>query len=387
MTRCPICRRDAASIFLERSGVPVHQNMVVKEARLALMVPRGDLALCVCDHCGFIFNRAFDPNKLSYEASYDNTQLCSPSARQHYDDLVRRLLDLRHVRGCRIVEVGCGQKGDFIRGLVKADARNQGIGFDPSYAGVSTELDGRLRFVKRFYGPDCAGERADVVVSLHVIEHVPSPMELLKTVCNNLAASPRARVFFETPCVEWILTNYTIWDLFYEHCSYFSRTSMTAAFELAGFRVEQIEHVFGRQYLWLEAALSDAPSAAKVTHGGIPNLARQFALREQETFRRLREWAGARTEKLAVWGAGAKGVTLVNLIDPARELFACVVDLNPNKQGNFVPGTAHPIVGYRELPRYGVKTAVLMNPNYRSETEALLREAGLDIQLVDAGAI
>lgn len=86
---------------------------------------------------------------------------------------------------------------------------------------------------------------------------------------------------------------------------------------------------------------------------------------------------------VALWGAGAKGVTLANLIDPERHWIACVVDLNPQKQGHFIPGTGHPIVGYQDMMRYRVKTAILMNPNYLQENLVLLEGGHLDIQLID----
>jgi hypothetical protein len=76
-------------------------------------------------------------------------------------------------------------------------------------------------------------------------------------------------------------------------------------------------------------------------------------------------------------------VTLANLIDPERHWIACVVDLNPQKQGHYIPGTGHPIVGYQEMIRYRVKTAILMNPNYLQENLALLEGDHLDIQLID----
>ncbi|MFD1690786.1 hypothetical protein ACFSHR_02120 [Azotobacter chroococcum] len=37
--------------------------------------------------------------------------------------------------------------------------------------------------------------------------------------------------------------------------------------------------------------------------------------------------------KVSLWGAGAKGATFANLIDPDCSLIECVVDLNPRKQG------------------------------------------------------
>ena len=63
--------------------------------------------------------------------------------------------------------------------------------------------------------------------------------------------------------------------------------------------------------------------------------------------------------------------------------------MNPNKQGGFIPGSAHPIVAPAELARRGVTAAMLMNPNYREENLALLGELGVDrraVQLISAGA-
>ena len=86
---------------------------------------------------------------------------------------------------------------------------------------------------------------------------------------------------------------------------------------------------------------------------------------------------------MGVWGAAAKGVTLANLVDPACRYVDCLVDLNPAKHGKFVPGTGHPIVAPKDLPERGVRTAVVTNPNYVDENRRLMREASLDVQLVD----
>ena len=226
-----------------------------------------------------------------------------------------------------------------------------------------------------------------MIVCRHVIEHIPNPLDLLHTIRQALANSPQARVFFETPTVEWILRNHVIWDFFYEHCSYFTVASLTTAFEAAGFKVESGQVVFGEQYLWLEATplpLRDKRAVTK-NPGCVPHLARHFA--EVEGALR-RTWKAkiqglASQGRIALWGAGAKGVTLANLLDPERQWITCVVDLNPQKQGHYLPGTGHPIVGYRELPPYGVTAALLMNPNYLDENLELLREAQIDIRLLD----
>ncbi|WP_373308526.1 hypothetical protein [Laribacter hongkongensis] len=78
-----------------------------------------------------------------------------------------------------------------------------------------------------------------------MIEHVPEPLEILRSVRVALASSPKARgfkarVFFETPCIEWILRHRAIWDFFHEHCSLFNAGSLGLAFRRAEFVMERV---------------------------------------------------------------------------------------------------------------------------------------------------
>ena len=384
-TPCPVCHGNSVSEFLVRAGVPVHQNLLMRDQAAAIDIPRGNLELDVCESCGFVFNGAFDPDKILYGADYENTQAFSPSFNEHLDELVRHMVEECGVRNCKIVEVGCGN-GLFLRKLLNYPANgNEGYGFDPSYTGDASELDQRLQFFKCYYDSQCTNVPADVVVCRHVIEHVPQPLQLLENIRAALAEAPRARIFFETPCVEWILRNQVIWDFFYEHCSYFSAASLTTAFQIAGFRVASVRSVFSDQYLWLEATLPSTDTKISKNPGTVSHQARAFAESEaQLKFDWEHKIRALRTkEKVALWGAGAKGVTFANMIDPERCLIDCVVDLNPLKQGHFVPGTGHPIVSYTEMAARGVTSAILMNPNYREENLAFLRAAQADVRLID----
>lgn len=382
--KCPICQFSKTSLFLERFQVPVHQNLLCPSEELARNIKQGSLSMTICKECGFVFNQAFDANLLSYGKDYDNTQICSPMFQAYIDSLIYHLISERGVANKTVVEVGCG-KGSFLKSIC-VDGGNCGIGFDPSYVGPSILMDGRLRFERSFYGVGCESIPADVVICRHVMEHISDPVGLLKAVRQALVKSPRAQVFLETPDLEWILKNQVFWDFFYEHSSYFTEQSLSIAFEIAGFRVESIRKVFRGQYLWLEAKPSNQKSHnIKTSPGRIPILARQFAEKErlliQHWQKRLKELRSL--GRVAIWGAGAKGVTCANLLDPYCELIDCVVDLNPNKQGRFVPGTGHPIVCYQDLPKRNVATAILMNPNYREENQSLLQNAGIKLDLVN----
>ncbi len=381
---CPVCAGTGSTVFLRRGGVPVHQNLVMATPESARSLARGDLAFAVCPGCGFVFNQAFDLTRLAYGEDYDNTQSCSATFDAYLDGLVQDLVERHGMRNCAIVEVGCG-KGGFLRKLVEfPGADNTGMGFDPSFVGEATSPDGRLAFRRCYYDDSCTEVPADVVICRHVIEHVPDPMSLLRSVRAALSRSPRARVFFETPCVDWILRNQVSWDFFYEHCSMFTAGSLGTAFESAGFAVDRVDHIFGGQYLWLEARVAAAVRPLR-DPGKTLSLARAYGALEGE----LRQRWQARLLELgaqgpvALWGAGAKGATLANLVDPDATDVDCVVDLNPNKQGRFIPGTGHPIVAPTDLPRRGVKQAILMNPNYREENLRLLAEHGITLDLLD----
>jgi len=378
---CPVCGGGDLEVFLTRRNVPVHQNLLLRTAAAAKSIARGDLVMTVCRRCEFIFNAAFDASKLQYGPDYENDQTCSPSFDQHVAELVRMLVDEKGVRDTMVVEVGCGN-GDFLRRLISSpNSGNRGVGFDPSYRGPLSDLDGRVSYRQRFYGPD-AGVVPDVVVSRHVIEHMAEPQALVDPVRAATAGRP-VRLFLETPCVEWILRNVAIWDFFYEHCSLFTARSLAGLVRRSGFAVQSVSHVFGGQYLWLEADDGSVDSQVNGAHD-LTAEARAFGAKEQKEKERWRERVRALAKQgpVAIWGAGAKGVTFAGLVDPDATAVECLIDINPRKQGRCVPVTAHPIVSLREAAGRGVARAVLMNRNYYQETVAMIDDAGVDIELI-----
>jgi SAM-dependent methyltransferase len=342
-----------------------------------------------CPECGFVWNTAFDPDRVRYDQSYENAQTHSAAFQEYVDALARHLLDECRVRRCRILEVGCGN-GSFLRKLIgAAGAGNTGVGYDPAHRNRPEEFGGRLQFRSEFLTGEPLEDAFDVVICRHVIEHVPQPVSFLKALRGALAGSRSARIFLETPCVEWILGHHTFWDLFHEHCSLFTASALRTACAHAGISVTAVRPVFGNQYLWLEGTLA-AQGADEPTRnaGDVPIRAREFAAAERE-WRRI--WRAAlehapHDRKLAVWGAGAKGVTLLNLIDPHIEHVCCVVDVNPLKQGGYVPGTGHPIIAPHQLAEWYVETILVMNPNYREEITQTLHALGLNVLLMDPHA-
>lgn len=384
MTVCPICHSPDLLHFLNLKGVPVHQNMVFKTPEAARGIPKGDLDMAACRTCSFVFNAAFDENKTSYDEHYDNTQCHSAHFNAYLDGLVKMLVEEKGARNSTIVEVGCG-KGDFVKKLVDyPGANNRGYGFDPTYIGPDIERDGKIIFEKRFYDESCAAIDAGIVVCRHVIEHVASPRDLIRAVAGGLKSSPNARVFFETPDVSWIFKNQVIWDFFYEHCSIFTPASISYAFEAEGFDMTHVGTVFEGQYLWAESAPAKSKKSpiAAPANGFIESVEAykaHYAAHLQSLKTKLQSM---KTQgPVALWGAGAKGVTVCNIADQNATLIDAIIDVNPAKQGGFIAGTGQCIIGPDEIASRGIRSALVMNPNYRSEIEALLHSKNIRLDL------
>jgi C-methyltransferase C-terminal domain/Methyltransferase domain len=382
-TACPLCQGHRVVAVLHVKAVPVHQNLLAATEAEALGCPRGDIALSHCLDCGFVFNAAFDARLMSYTPRYDASQAHSPAFRRYLDGVAEGLVDRHRLRGKMLVEIGCGD-GDFLVRLCRL-GESTGVGFDPSHPGG--QILPSLTIVPEPYGPAHGDLKADLICARHVIEHLDRPAALLELVRSAVGDRADVLVCFETPRLEWILERVAFWDVFYEHCSYFAMPVLRELFERCGFVVTGSWVAFEGQYQWLEARPARAwsrtpPSGRRPV--GLDARVEAFAAASDAARSR---WLG-RVEGLArdggcvVWGAGAKGVTFLNALGLSRELVPAVVDLNPRKQGSYVPGTGQPVVAPPRLRDYAVRHAIVMNPYYAGEIEALIRAEGLDLDVV-----
>lgn len=379
---CPVCSATNIEPLLHINAVPVHCNLLWPSYTEAVNAPKGDIDLCFCRQCGHVFNRAFDSALMAYTQAYENSLHFSARFQTFIEDLVVDLVDRYDLHHKQILEIGAGQ-GDFLK-LLCAAGPNTGIGFDPSYVPPQTpsENNPNVTIIQDFYTETYSQHQGDLLCCRHVLEHIEQPRPFLENVQRSLGANTNAILYFEVPNVLYTLRDMGIWDLIYEHCSYYSPLSLAILFQNGGFDILRLREVYQGQFLALEAQPAKHPSPFRtniIDLAALNELSQAFAARYQE---KLAEWQQqlstfkAQGKKVVAWGSGSKGVTFLNVLRNHGQV-ETIIDINPRKQGMFVAGTGHEIHAPAFLQQTQPDVVLVMNPIYESEIQTTLRDLGV----------
>ena len=353
------------------------------DAASARAAATGRFATTFCRGCSHVFNAAFEQDRIGYTQSYDASLQFSPRFLAFSDALAERLSRTYALAGKTVVDVGCG-KGHFLEQLCVTGGA-QGVGFDKSFEANRGEAVPGVRFVNDWFDEAYSDLHPDLLCCRHVLEHIAEPVAFLRMLCAHPGVRSETVFYFEVPNALYTLRDLGIWDLIYEHVSYFTQPSLRAAFETAGFEVLDAGTAFGEQYLYIEAKRGSprAPTLSSEA-GEIEPLMQDFDNAYHAKVNRWRDHlAACGPGQAVVWGAGSKGVTFVNVVPGANRIGA-LVDVNPHKQNNFAPGTGTPIVAPEALRGRPIQSIIVMNPLYRDEIAGAAAALGLAPKIVVA---
>jgi SAM-dependent methyltransferase len=387
---CGCCGSNDSSPILNLSKVPVQNTSLFHSCSSAILVVRGDLNLLFCRSCGFLFNSGFDKDLPQYSEEYEETQGYSPTFARFHTKLAQDVIKRYDLKGKRILEIGCG-KGEFLSLLCK-DGANTGVGIDPAFR-IDRHPDPNnpnLYFEAKLFndGMDISG--FDFICCKMTLEHIPDVLNFLRSIVSGLGDAP-TQLFFQVPDVERILKEFAFWDVYYEHCSYFTSESLSSVFLRAGLCVDTTWTDYDGQYLmisarWLGSCIEQqqysepSPDLRSLVSGFHESVSEKT-----ETWRTLFDLLNT-DEKVIIWGGGSKAVAFISLVG-CEENISAVVDINPYKQGTFLPGSGLVIVSPNDLPGIKPDKVIVMNPIYSSEIRELLLSMNLQPEMVGVNGL
>ena len=385
--RCPVCDSNEVSRCIQIADVPVYCNVLLSSREQAINTARGDIELTYCKSCGHVFNSAFDVQKINYTQEYENSLHFSPRFQEYASSLAEQLVDRYQLYRKTIIEIACG-KGEFLASIC-ALGNNKGIGFDPSYVPghVNDDTLENVEFIQDYYSEKYSAYQANLICCRQALEHIETPIKFLNTVRRAIGNQKDCAVFFEVPNVMFTLKDMGIWDLIYEHCSYFCADSLKKAFQISGYEVSNVQTTFGHQFLCADAFPNDINELNIDSSNGVEGV-EEYAEKFEQSYKEKTEIWKSRLEdfkrrglKVVVWGAGSKGVTFLNALN-IREEVEYIVDLNPHKHGKFVPGTGHEVVAPNYLKTCRPEAIIVMNPLYTEEIGRIVGEMDIKAAII-----
>jgi len=396
ISSCPNCLQESVETFYTVDPVPVHSVMLVPTREEALHFPAGKIALGLCNTCGFITNTSFDESKMSYSPKCEETQGFSPTFQSFHHGLAEDLIERYGLRNKSVLEIGCG-KGEFIS-MLCAMGGNYGIGFDPAFVPQRRPEQGgdAVEFIQDFYSEKYTHIKADFIACKMTLEHIPDTHHFVSTVRRAIGESFDSTVFFQVPDMSRVLKDVAFWDIYHEHCSYFTAGALQNLFVMAGFDVVDVWTNYDGQYLMITAR----PARQPLHHARIPVPSTGAEVRAIQSFaieaeRRIRFWQQtvdrlkSEGQRLVIWGSGSKGVAFLSAlrahVNDGRIEYA--VDINPFRKGYFMPGTGQEIVEPAFLSAYQPDVVIAMNSIYTTEIESDLKGCGVNAVVLPIEAV
>ena len=386
------CRHCGAALqlpFLDLGSAPP-SNAYLDASALDRPESWFPLRLLVCEQCWLVQTEdhagreSLFAHDYAYFSSYSSSWLAH--ARLYVHDMLQRF---GLSSASRVVEVAAND------GYLLQYVRAAGVpcyGIEPT-AGTAAAARGRgIHIEESFFGLGLAqqlcaqGRQADLMVANNVLAHVPDINDFVAGFAALL--TPRGVVTFEFPHLMQMVQGCQFDTAYHEHYSYLSLHTVQRVLSGNGLQVFDVQvlptHGGSLRVFAQRRDTGNQPVAAQLAEMLATEVAagmreRAFYLGFQVQALRIKiellEFLlRCRRDGLSVgaYGAAAKGNTLLNYAGVRADLLPYVVDLNPAKQGRFLPGSRIPIVEAGHLLADRPDRVLILPWNLKTEVMAQL---------------
>ncbi len=354
--KCRFCNAGLRHKFLSLGASPL-SNSFLKEEDLDRAEPFYPLNIYVCDKCFLVQVEEFEaPEKIfsadyAYYSSYSHTWL--EHCREYAENIIKRL---NLGRDSLVVEIaandGC---------LLQYFKRHKipVLGIEPAANTAKEAMKKGLPMEIAFFDEAFARKmkkkkmRADLVIGNNVLAHNPDLNGFVESL--GIILKEDGVITMEFPHLLKMIDGNQFDTIYHEHFSYFSLHAVRDIFLSHGlfiFDVEEIPTHGGSLRVYAKhKADGSKPLSGRVGRllerersAGLLDMKiySNFAEKVYATKRRLLQLlirAKDEDRRIVAYGAPAKGNTLLNYCGIGTDFIDYTVDLNPYKQGKFLPGS------------------------------------------------
>ncbi|MDE7316694.1 MAG: methyltransferase domain-containing protein [Helicobacter sp.] len=377
---CSICSSSRLKLVLTLENIAASANAVYHDRDEAKRAPRGHLNLIQCQECGFMENIAFDFRLVAYQ-DYAFSLNHSPLFQKHLDFLVSHLQNNYQIRNAKILEIGCGD-AHALYTIAKA-TDSKGIGYEPSFAkrnlSLPDDFGDYVAIFSEYYSEFALHKDVDLVLCRFVLEHIPNPLSFLQSINRTLRKGEKnPLVVFEVPYIENSLSRERFYQFIYEHCNYFSPKSLVKLFERSGFEVLETLRCFEKGAFQLICA-----RLKSIDSKSYPCTETSLFRKNSDNSQQWKEWQQkiAALNAVGIWTAGNPAVVFYYLLEQPKQI-RCFIDMNPEKQGNFMAVSGLPILSPEQAIEQGITAVIVGNATYDLEVLKMIKENGYPFEVI-----
>ena len=393
--KCRHCQAELRLPFLDLGHAPP-SNAYLSEAALRGPETWFPLRILVCESCWLVQTEdhagreALFTDDYAYFSSFSSSWLAH--SRRYVDAMIGRF---GLGKDSMVAEIAAND--GYLLQYVK-DAGIACYGVEPTASTAQAARDRGIDIVQRFFGVELgdelteSGRAADLIAANNVLAHVPDINDFVSGFAALL--KPQGVATFEFPHLLRMVQEGQFDTVYHEHYSYLSLTAVSRIFTANGLSVFDVEHlsthggslrVFaqrldtGKHETSAEVARTlDEEQRAGVATTDFYACFQQQAERVKNDLLAFLIELRRGGKRIAAYGAAAKGNTLLNFAGVRPDLLPYVVDLNPAKQGKYLPGSHIPIVAEARLREDRPEYILILPWNLKTEVSEQLAYARHD---------
>ncbi len=357
-TTCRFCAAPVEAIFADLGMSPL-ANSYLPPDRANAMEPFYPLRALVCGSCFLVQLEEFEtPERIfsdyAYFSSYSSSWL--DHARRYTEQMTDRFA---LGASSHVVEIASND-GYLLQYF--HERQIPVLGIEPAANVAKVALQKGIPTLVEFFGVQTAcslarDSAADLLLGNNVLAHVPDLNDFVAGM--KVLLKPGGVITMEFPHLMRLIEE-NQWDtIYHEHFSYFSFLTVSRVFEAHGLRLFDVEElpthggslrIYGAHADDLEKPETDAARELREREraAGYEQLDTYlgYSRRVEADKRQILSFLidlKQRGLRVAGYGAPAKGNTLLNYCGIGPDFIDYTCDLNPHKQGHFLPGSHIPI--------------------------------------------